>query len=154
VLAAYLRQAPAPSHMPSEPHVATPWSAHTLRGSAPPAGTGVHLPIDDGSAHVRHAPWQARLQQTPSMQNVLAHSEPLAHVWPFCLGPQLPAMQVWPVVQSRSLVHVVSHAPPPQRKGAHGCTPGGRHAPSPLHVPAVSSRSPEHAGATQIVSAL
>ena len=45
-------------------------------------------------------------------------------------------------------------APLAQPKGAHGWTPGARHTPSPLQVPAVLSRSPEQVGATQIVSAL
>jgi hypothetical protein len=107
----------------------------------------------EGSAQVRQAPWQASPQQTPSTQNVLAHSEPFMQLWPICLGPQLPATQAWPVWQSASVVHFVSHAPLEHLKGAHTCTPGGRHTPLPLHVPAVSRRSPAQAGATQIVSA-
>ena len=89
----YLRQPPAPSQTPSFPHVETPWSVHVPRGSPAPAGTGEQRPIDDGSAQVRQAPWQASPQQMPSTQKVLAHSAPLAHVWPFCFGPQLPATQ-------------------------------------------------------------
>jgi hypothetical protein len=139
--------------LPSLPHVETPWSAQVARGSAAPAGTGVHLPIADGSAHVRHAPWHASPQHTPSTQKVLAHSDPFAHVWPFCLGPQLPNTQACPAWQSASVAHFVLQAPPEHLKGAHTCTPGGRHTPLPLQVPAVSSRSPAHAGAVQIVSA-
>lgn len=153
VPAAYLRQLPAPSHTPSVPQVAAPSAAHVARGSAAPAGTGAQRPIADGSAQVRQAPWQASAQQTPSTQKVLAHSAPLAQVWPFCLGPQLPATQAWPDWQSASLAHFVLHAPPEQRNGAHACTPGGRQTPSPLQVPAVSRRSPEHEGGVQIVSA-
>jgi hypothetical protein len=124
-----------------------------VRGSAAPAGTGVHLPIAEGSAQVRHAPWQASPQQTPSTQNVLAHSEPFMQLWPTCLGPQLPATQAWPVWQSASVTHLVSQAPLEHLKGAHTCTPGGRHTPLPLQVPAVSRRSPAHDGAAQMVSA-
>jgi hypothetical protein len=93
VPAAYLRQPPAPSQKPSDAHMATPRSAQVPRGSAAPPGTGVHFPIAEGSAHVRQAPWHASAQQTPSTQNVLAHSVPLAQVWPLCLRPQLPATQ-------------------------------------------------------------
>jgi hypothetical protein len=128
-------------------------SAQVARGSAAPAGTGVHLPMADGRAHERHAPRQGSPQQTPSTQNVLAHSEPFAQLWPFCLGPQLPATQVWPVWQSTSVEHFVSHAPAEHLKGAHGCTPGGRHTPLPSQVPAVSRRSPAQMGGKQMVSA-
>jgi hypothetical protein len=124
------------------------------RGSAAPLGTGVHLPGAEGRAQVRQAPWHASAQQTPSTQKVLAHSEPLAQVWPFALGPQLPATQAWPAWQSASLAHFVLHAPAAHLKGAHGCTPGGRHTPLPSQVPAVSRRSPAQTGAAQIVSAL
>jgi len=150
---AYLRQAPAPSHFPSLPQVATPWSEQVARGSAAPAGAGVHLPMADGSAHDLHAPWQASEQQTPSTQNVLSHSEPFVQLWPFVFGPQLPATQAWPAWQSASVEHLVLHAPLEHLKGAHTCTPGGRHTPLPLHVPAVSRRSPAQEGAVQIVSA-
>ncbi len=133
--------------------MATPRSAQVPRGSVAPPGTGVHFPIADGSAQVRHAPWQASPQQTPSTQNVLAHSLPLAQVWPFDLGPQLPATQLCPVWHSASVVHFVLHAPAEHLNGAHGCTPGGRQTPLPLQVPAVSRRSPAQAGGVQIVSA-
>ena len=150
---AYLRQPPAPSQTPSVEQVATPWSTQTPRGSAAPTGSGVQRPIDDGSAHDRQAPAHASAQQTPSTQKVLAHSVPLAQVWPLSLRPQLPATQACPAWQSASVAHFVLHAPPEQRKGAQTCTPGARHTPRPLHVPAVSSRSPSHAGGTQTVSA-
>jgi hypothetical protein len=153
VPALYLRQLPAPSQTPSVPQVAAPWSAQVPRGSAAPAGTGVQRPIADGSPQDRQAPWHASAQQTPSTQKVLAHSPPVTQVWPFCLGPQLPATQAWPAWQSASEAHLVLHAPFVQRNGAHVCTPGARHTPTPLQVPAVSRRSPAHAGGMQMVSA-
>jgi hypothetical protein len=153
VPAAYLRQLPAPSQTPSVPQVAAPLSVQVPRGSAAPAGAGVHRPIAEGSAQVRHAPWHASAQHTPSTQKVLAHSDPLAQLWPLAFGPQLPLTHAWPAVQSASLVHFVLHAPAAHLNGAHTCTPGGRHTPLPSHVPAVSSRSPAQAGAAQIVSA-
>jgi hypothetical protein len=54
-------------------------------------------PIDDGSAQLRHAPWQVSAQQTPSTQKPLLQSVPFAQAWPLCLGPQLPPTQAWPV---------------------------------------------------------
>jgi hypothetical protein len=127
----------------------------TLRGSAAPFGTGVQRPIDDGSAQLRQAPPHAPSQQTPSTQKLLMHSLAAAHGWPFGLAPQLPfASQIWPSTQSASLVHLGMQAPSRQRYGAQPCTPGVRHVPRPLHVPAVLRRSPPlHDGATQIVSA-
>jgi hypothetical protein len=110
-------------------------------------------PIDEGSAQLLHAPPQASAQQTPSTQKLLSHSLAAAHVWPGGLSPQLPATQAWPGWQSSSIVHFVAQAVPLQRYGQQFCTPGARHTPRPSQVPAVSRRSPAHAGATQIVSA-
>jgi hypothetical protein len=112
---AYLRQPPAPSHLPSVPQEAAPWLVQVVRGSSLPAATEVHLPSDDSSAQLRQAPWQASAQQTPSTQKLLAHSEACAQVWPFCLGPQLPCTQAWPATQSASLVQRVLQAPATQR---------------------------------------
>jgi hypothetical protein len=92
----YLRQAPAPSHLPSVPQDSGPWSAHVPWGSAAPGPTFVHFPIDEGSAQLWQGPVQEVPQQTPSTQKVLAHSAPVAHGWPSSLGPQLPFTQAWP----------------------------------------------------------
>jgi hypothetical protein len=142
-----------PSHRPSFPQDAAPSSEQVLRGSAAPAGTGAQRPIEDGSAQLLHAPLHSSAQQTPSTQNPLAHSLAAAHAWPGGLGPQLPSTQAWPGWHSSSAVHFVAHAVPLQRYGQQFWTPGARHTPWPLHVPAVSRRSPEQAGGTQIVSA-
>jgi methionyl-tRNA synthetase len=111
------------------------------------------LPIAEGKAQVRHAPWQASPQQTPSTQKVLAHSAPFMQACPVCLRPQLPSTQACPAWQSASVVQVESHALTEHLKGAHTCTPGARQTPLPLHVPAVARRSPAHAGGMQTVSA-
>jgi hypothetical protein len=148
----YLRQPPAPSQTPSVAQVATPWSTQVPRGSVEPDDTGAQRPIDDGSAHDRQAPAHASAQQTPSTQKALAHSVPCAQVWPLSLRPQLPATQACPAWQSASVVHFVLQAPPTQRNGAQACTPGARQTPRPLHVPAVSRRSPAQAGGVQTVS--
>jgi hypothetical protein len=139
--------------LPSAPQLAAPWSTQTARGSLEPVGTDVQRPIDDGSAQLRHAPWQASVQQIPSTQKVLAHSAPVAHICPFCLGPQLPATHAWPAWQSASVAHFVLHAAFTQRYGWQVCTPGARQTPTPSHVPAVLRRSLAHDGATQMVSA-
>jgi hypothetical protein len=80
-----------------------PLSTQTWRGSAAPAGSGAHLPIDDGSAQLRQAPPQASAQQTPSTQKPLMHSSAPPHGEPLDLGPQLPFWQNWPLTQSASL---------------------------------------------------
>jgi hypothetical protein len=135
------------------PQLAAPLSTQTLRGSAAPAGTDAHLPIDDGSAQLRQAPWQASAQQTPSTQKPLTHSLAAAHGCPSGFGPQLPSWQICPVTQSASLAQWAMQAPSTHRYGAQPRTPGGRQRPMPSHVPAVFRRSPLHDGATQTVSA-
>jgi hypothetical protein len=75
---AYFRQAPAPSQAPSRPHVATPSSGHSLRGSVP-TSAGVHIPRLPTAAQVMHVPAHAELQHTPSTQNPLPHIVPAVH---------------------------------------------------------------------------
>ena len=58
------------------------------------------------------APVQAELQQTPSTQELEAHSVPAEQGCPFDLGPQLPATQLWPVTQSLLLAQWLMQAPP------------------------------------------
>src|SRR5262245_33333864 len=70
---AYLRQAPAPSHMPSLPQLVAPSSAQSLAGSVP-AGTGEQVPNLPAMLQAWQAPVQAVSQQTPSTQMPLAHS--------------------------------------------------------------------------------
>jgi hypothetical protein len=141
---AYFRQPPAPSHLPSAPHAAAPPSLHMLRLSAAPAAMDVQRPIDEGRAQLRQAPLQASAQQTPSAQKPEAHSAAVVHIWPFCLGPQLPLTHWWPIWQSALVSHRLLQAPPTQRKGGQSWIPCGRQAPWPSQVPAVFRRSPEH----------
>jgi hypothetical protein len=65
---AYLRQPPVESHLPSVPHEAALMSTQMARGSAAPTATRAHLPARLGSAQLRHEPWHAFSQQTPSTQ--------------------------------------------------------------------------------------
>jgi hypothetical protein len=70
-----LRQAPAPSHVPSRPHVDGSEAGQTpaLRG-VPPAGTKAQIPGAPAVLQDLHVSVQALLQQTPSTQNPLAQS--------------------------------------------------------------------------------
>jgi hypothetical protein len=69
-------QAAAPSHLrscsesPSAPHT----GAQLPSGSDWPAATGVQVPAEPDRAQLSQTP-QARLQQTPSAQTLLMHSE-------------------------------------------------------------------------------
>jgi hypothetical protein len=61
----YLRQPPAPLHVPSFPHVEAAPAAHCEATSgASPAAIGEHVPMLSLSAQDRHVPVQALLQQT------------------------------------------------------------------------------------------
>jgi hypothetical protein len=84
----HLRQAPAPSQVPSWPHVATSLAAHSLASVGwAPAGTCVHSPGALGRLQAMHVPSQAVAQQTPSAQTPLAHSAPQAQALEFTLVP-------------------------------------------------------------------
>jgi hypothetical protein len=113
VPAAYRRQMPPMSQRPSVLQEAAPRSTQTPRRSGLPAATAVQCPIADGSAQLRQEPMQALSQQTPSTQFPLSHSPPCWHDWPTGLGPQLPATQTLPVVQSLSDVHRLTQAAAP-----------------------------------------
>jgi hypothetical protein len=83
-----LRQAPAPSHVPSRPQVLTSAAGHSLaaRGVAP-AAMNEHVPFALGALQVRHVSPQRVLQQTPSVQKPLVHSPSHVQGWPFgCAG--------------------------------------------------------------------
>jgi hypothetical protein len=83
--------------------------------STTPCVSGVHVPRDDASAQLRHAPAQAVLQQTPSTQKPEAQSVPFVQVPPGFLRPQLWLTHAMPEVQSASVVHDGLHVPDTQR---------------------------------------
>jgi hypothetical protein len=87
-----LRHAPAPSHVPSSPHVVASAGAHVAaaRGFMP-ADTNVHVPMAVGAEHVLHVSVQAVLQQTPSTQKLLVHSELQPQAWPSSFCPRASA---------------------------------------------------------------
>jgi hypothetical protein len=127
-------QAPAPSQNPVVPQLAAPAFAHVPVGSAPPPGTGAHVPAVAASAHDRHVPVQAVLQHTPCAHVPDAHSAPSAHAAPGDLRPHEPFVHTAGATQSASAVHVALHAEPPQRKGKHEDAVGVTHVPAPSHV--------------------
>jgi hypothetical protein len=86
VLAGYLRQAPAPSQVPSCPHDGAPSSAQPPRGSVPGAA-GTHTPACSGVAHDMQAPAHAVSQHRPSAQKPLSQSAGAAQGAPFGIPP-------------------------------------------------------------------
>jgi hypothetical protein len=125
---------PLPSQNPVVPQVAAPAFMHLFVGSAPPAGTGAHVPGVAGSAHDRHVPVQAVRQQTLCAQNPLPHSVPSAHVAPGALSPQEPLVHTAGASQSASAAQLALHAWAPQRKGKHELAAGVTQAPEPSQV--------------------
>jgi len=106
VPAAYRRQAPLPSQVPSVPQLAAPLSMHWFSGSAP-TGTKVQVPEVPVSAHDRQVPVQLELQQTPCWQRPEAHSTPPAQVMPSGFLVHWPALQMLGATQSLSDAQVV-----------------------------------------------
>ena len=113
VPAAYFRQPPAPSHMPSFPHVLAPWSVHWPSGSVP-VGTFVQVPRLPPTAHDWQVPAHAVAQQKPCWQNPVMHSVPAPHAIPVGFFVHAPITQTLGAAQSPSAVHDVLHAFAPQ----------------------------------------
>lgn len=95
----YFRQAPAPSHLPSVPHIAAVRSLQTPCGSAPPAAIDVQVPSEPGTAQLRQAPVQVVAQQTPSAQCPFTQSASALQVWPSTFFPQVPTVLPAGIVQ-------------------------------------------------------
>ena len=88
-------------------------------GSFIPAGTGVHLPTDPGTAQETQLPVHAVSQHTPWAQWPLWHSAALAHAWPGGRWPHEPWRHTAGATHSPSPVQLDAQAAaPPQRKGA------------------------------------
>lgn len=118
----YFRQAPAPSHLPSVPHVAAVVSVQTPCGSAPPAAIDVQVPSEPGIAQLRQAPVQVVPQQTPSAQWAFTQSASAVQVWPSTFFPHVPivppvgTVQLCPGAQSAWLEQYSVQAPFAQAK--------------------------------------
>src|SRR5262245_32326561 len=81
VPAAYLRQAPWPSHIPSRLQLLTGSVAHSLSGSSL-SGTSVQVPTLPAMSHALQVPVQAVSQQTPSTQMPDSHCVRELHFCP------------------------------------------------------------------------
>jgi hypothetical protein len=153
----YLRQAPAPSHVPSLPQVDAAAIGHcdAVTGGLP-AAIGVHVPRLVAIEQDMQVPAQALLQQMLLTQNPVAQSPPIpdGHGPPGGILPQLMFTQVLPDTQSAAeLVHVILHAPVPQRYGVHGLMVAARHIPTPSQVLGDDSVDPVQLAAAQLVPA-
>jgi hypothetical protein len=103
------RQAPAPSHVPTNPHGGL--GAQRPCGSAASADTSLHVPSRPAMLHAWHVPQLPVAQQTPSthafpvrQSSSMEHASPrrcLSPHWFFCRS------QMAGVAQSPSTTHVV-----------------------------------------------
>ena len=110
VPAAYRRQAPMPLQVPSLPQPAAPASVHWFSGSAP-LGTLVQVPSVPATAHDRHVPVQAPMQQKPCSQKPVLHWAGAVQATPTGSRPQLVPEQVFGDAQSAVVPQVVRQAP-------------------------------------------
>jgi hypothetical protein len=125
----YLRQAPAPSHVPSSPQVSEPLSAHWPSGSCP-AGMVEQVPAVPARLHDWQIPLHAVVQHAPSSQKPELHSSAVVHAPPSGFLPQLELMQVFGAAQSASFAQTVwQTAFAPQMKGAQLWVAGVGHVP-------------------------
>ena len=83
---------------------------HWLKGSAP-AAIDAQVPMVPASAHDRQMPTQAVAQQTPCSHRLESHSPAAPQLAPIGFLPQLPARQVFGLVHSADVEHVVRQAP-------------------------------------------
>jgi len=152
VPAAYSRQAPIPSHVPSRAHVPDPSSGHWASGSWP-LGTLVHVPGVPESAHDWQRPVQVVWQQTPCAQWAELHSVSPPQVAPIGLRPQLPPLQVLGDAQSADVEQVVLQAFVPHANGVQLDEVAVWQMPLPLQVRAGVNVVPEQVAATHWVPA-
>jgi len=86
VPAIHLRQAPAPSQVPSLPQLEAAEAGHSLCGLVP-GSANLHVPMLFVALQVWQVLLQAVLQQTPSTQNPLPQSVFAAHDVPHWDAP-------------------------------------------------------------------
>jgi hypothetical protein len=137
ILIAQKRQAPAPLHMPSVPHVVAAVVAHCVAGiGAVPFATLLHVPRLPVIAHDLHVPVHAWLQQYPCAQKPESHSFAIVHAAPVGFRVQLPALQTLGARQSASAVQVVRQAAPAASHlyFPHGPVVAAPQTPAPSHA--------------------
>ena len=126
------------------PQVLAVASAHCCNGSTP-AGTLVQTPALPLSAHDLQSPAQAVMQQVPCAQTPELQSPSAEQPAPIGFLPQLPFMQVLPVVQSALVVQLCLHCPvAPHTNGAHEWRACWRRSRLPSQRPAKVSDEPVH----------
>jgi hypothetical protein len=120
------RQAPPPSQVPSfeQSPLAALLATQSFFGSAPPAGTGEHVPTLPETLQLRQRPpvvasLHAELQQTPSVQKLLSHWLPAVQAAPGGFRPHELFAQVLGTTQSASVLQMLSQAAEEQIKVPH-----------------------------------
>src|SRR5690349_3252640 len=124
--------------MPSRPHEPAPSSGQSFRGSVL-FFDGPHVPSEplalSAAAHAWHVPVHEVSQHTPSTQNPLVQPFAVLHAAPNAACERhVPASQKFPLAQSPSLAHVLEHAPPEHRYGAHVAPDCATQVPRPSHA--------------------
>jgi len=105
----HLRQAPAPSQVPSFPQLVVAEAVQSLCTSVPDTA-GAHCPTVPTPSQVMQVPVQAVSQQTPSTQKPLWQSPVPPQAVPFVsCGRHDPAEQKSPAAQSAFAPHEVRH---------------------------------------------
>jgi hypothetical protein len=114
---------------------------------------GQQVPSRPVWLQLTHAPLQATLQQTPSVQKPLAQSASFAHTAARGLGPQLPFTHEWPPTQSPSLWQMETQLPLvlSQLNGAQIVAGPGLQRPSPSQTFAFVTEAPLQVPSWQIV---
>lgn len=110
VPAGNLRQAPAPSHLPSRAQVVGRSAAQLVRGSALPAATGAQAPTKPATLQARQGPQVMAPQHTPSTQFPEEHCVPAVQAIPADFSPQVPPVQTLGGAQSASVPHALKQA--------------------------------------------
>ena len=135
------RQAPAPLQVPSfvQLPVAALLATQRPLTSELPAATGEHVPTLPATLQLTHNPpvapsLQAVLQQTPSVQNVLAHCVPAEQAAPVGFKPHELLTHVFGGTQSTSVAHVFLHAPAAQTNVPQDWFAGVAQVPEPSQV--------------------
>src|SRR4029079_1023190 len=155
VVAAYLRQAPAPLHCPSRPQVIAPSSAHWPSGSMP-SGTFRQVPSLPATAHDLHVPVQVAEHQRPCAQSAELHSPSPPQAAPSGFLPQLLLTQVLGATQSASVMQLIRQVFPSAAHwyGMHAWVGDPEDSPLLSHVPVVVPIEPTQASTAQTTPAL
>jgi hypothetical protein len=136
------RQAPAPSHIPSVPHVVDVVVEHCVAGvGAVPPGTLLHVPTLPAIAHDLQVPVHALLQQKPCAQKPESHSPAVVHAVPIGFSVQMVALQMLGDTQSVLAEQLVRQALAVESQVyfPHGSGVAAPQVPAPSHARADSA---------------